>query len=132
MGRHGFQQLKDILTSITETTTSLISLIFVSDTDNIQCHGNLPRIADHEGVFVNFHCSRQKSKIATRKIYDYKNIDETGLIDFIRNYDFQSTVFSLPVTEQAVAFTSVLTDKGLRGVELGLCTSLLVLSMTPR
>ena len=55
----------------------LISLIFVSDTDNIQCHGTLLRIADHEGVFVNFHCIRQKSKTATRKIYYYKNIDET-------------------------------------------------------
>ena len=107
---YGFSQLIDIPTRVTENSTSLIDLIFVSNTDNIQRHGTLPRLADHDGVFVSFLCSRTKAKILKKTVYDYKNIDENGLINFIKNYNFQSTVFSKPVTEQAEVFTNILSD----------------------
>ena len=107
---HGFTQLIDIPTRVTENTTSLISLIFVSNTDSVQRHGTLPRIADHDGVFVSFHCARNKSKMLTKTVYDYKNIDEEGLINFIKSYNFDSVVFSKPVIEQAEAFTNILSD----------------------
>ena len=51
---YGFTQLIDIPTRTTNDTISLIDLIFVSNTDNVQHHGTLPRIADHDGVFVDF------------------------------------------------------------------------------
>ena len=107
---HGFTQLIDIPTRITENSTSLISLIFVSNTDSVQRHGTLPRIADHDGVVVSFHCARNKSKVLTKTIFDYKNMDEKGLLNFIKNYNFESTVFTKPVIEQASAFTNVLSE----------------------
>ena len=51
---YGFSQLIDIPTRVTENSTSLIDLIFVSNTDNIQRHGTLPRLADHDGFSLAF------------------------------------------------------------------------------
>ena len=106
----GCSQLIDIPTRITSETTSLVDLIFVFNTDNIQNHGTLPRIADHEGTFVSFHCNKNKSKNVTKTIYDFKNVDELGLINFIKNYDFESAVFSKPVFDQAKIFTNILAE----------------------
>lgn len=61
----GAKQVIDIPTRITETTTSLIDLIFVFNVDKIQCHGTLPSIADHEGTFICFHSTQQKPKLQT-------------------------------------------------------------------
>ena len=61
----GAKQLIDIPTRITETTTSLIDLIFVFNVDKVQCHGTLPSIADHEGTFICFHSTQQKPKLQT-------------------------------------------------------------------
>ena len=36
-------------------------------------------------------------------------MDETALLQYIKNYDFENAVFSKPVTEQAEAMTKVLT-----------------------
>ena len=58
---HGFSQLIDILTRVTKDTISLLDLSFTSNSDNIKKHGTLPRIADHDGVFVSFKCSINKS-----------------------------------------------------------------------
>ncbi len=106
----GFHQLIDIPTRITKSTLSLIDLAFVSDLDNIQSFGTLPGIADHEGTFVNFHCIRPKCKNIYRTVYDYKNIDEQGLLKYIKGFDYESTVFSLPITEQAEYFSNFLTE----------------------
>ena len=38
-------------------------------------------------------------------IYDYKNTDEAGLMNFVTNYDFQNTVFNLPLENQAEVYT---------------------------
>ena len=50
---YGFCQIIDIPTRVTNDTTSLIDLFFVSNTRNIACHGTLPKIANHEGIVVS-------------------------------------------------------------------------------
>ena len=75
----GYSQLIDIPTRTTETTTSLIDLIFVDNTDNMTGHGTIPKIADHDGTFVTFHCNRQKTKLRKKIIYDYTNINHEDL-----------------------------------------------------
>ena len=67
----GYQQLIDIPTRVTENTTSLIDLIFTSNLDKIRCHGTLPPIADHEGIFINFHRvhDQQCRRSRTSKLY---------------------------------------------------------------
>ena len=81
---HGLSQLIDIPTRITQNCTSLIDLIFCRNVDNIQCHGTLPPIADHDGTFVAFHCVLDKSKPVTNQIFDYKSLDETALLQYIK------------------------------------------------
>lgn len=75
---HNLQQLIDIPTRLTANTTSLIDLIFTNNVDNIQCQGTLPPIADHEGVFVNFHCIQAKESVVKKCVFDFKQIDEIG------------------------------------------------------
>jgi hypothetical protein len=104
----GAKQVIDIPTRLTETTTSLIDLIFVFNVDKVQCHGTLPSIADHEGTFICFHSTQQKPKIQTRTVYDYKNIDEVGLIRYLNEINYNDLVFSKPVSQQAKAYSDVL------------------------
>ena len=52
---HGFTQVIDIPTRITQDTVSLIDLIFIDNLDCVTQHGTLPKIADHDGVFITFH-----------------------------------------------------------------------------
>ena len=103
-----FHQLIDIPTRVTNNTTALIDLVFTSNVDNISCHSTLPPVADHEGVFVSFHCVQAKENIIKKCVYDYSNIDEIGLRDFIKKYDFQTKVFDLPIIQQAHAMTNIL------------------------
>ena len=105
---HNFQQLIDIPTRVTSNTTSLIDLIFTSNVDNIQSQGTLPPLADHEGIFVNFHRIQVKDSLLRKSIFDFKRIDEIGLRNFIKNYDFETNVFSKPVLQQAEAMTCIL------------------------
>ena len=65
---HGFQQLIDIPTRMTTNTVSLIDLVFSDNIDNIQCQGTVSPIADHEGVFVCFHCISVQEKPSTRNV----------------------------------------------------------------
>ena len=83
----GFTQLIDIPTRVTRDTTSLVDLFFVSNVDRLQCHGTLPKIADHDGVFASFHCVQNNCKNLTKTIY--KNIDEVGLINYIKSHNFE-------------------------------------------
>ena len=87
---------------------SLISLIFVNKPDDVVCHGTLHRIADHDGVLVSLNTKIAKQKPVTKTIYDYKNADVSGLIKFIKEYDFENAVFSSPLLDQADKFTNVL------------------------
>ena len=107
---HGFLQLIDIPTRITEKTTSLVDLIFVSKDDHVQCHGTLPPIADHDGVVVSLDIKKEKVEFLKRHIFDYKNVDEKGLIKFFKDYDYESTVFDLPYLKQTEAFTNIVIE----------------------
>ena len=107
---YGMTQVIDIPTRITETTTSLIDLFFTNKPEEIVVQGTLPCIADHEGIICSFNTNEQKATSRTKTIYDYKNIDLIGLTNFIKAFNFNHTVFSLPVTQQVEAFTKVLTD----------------------
>ena len=108
---NGFSQVIDIPTRMTHDTVSLIDLIFIDNLDCVTRHGTLPRIADHDGVFITFHKIKQKQySPRTRTIYNYKDIDETGLINFIKPFDFETTVFTKPVCQQADCMTKILTE----------------------
>ena len=61
----GFKQLINIPTRVTETTISLVDLIFVDDQDDVVCHGTLSQIADHDGVLVSFDVKTDKVKQVT-------------------------------------------------------------------
>ena len=106
----GLNQMIDIPTRLSGTCTSLIDLIFCRFVNNIQAHGTLPPLADHEGTFIAFHCIQDKSKPVTKTIFDYQNIDEGALLQYIKNINFDVQVFSRPVTQQAEAITEVLTE----------------------
>ena len=105
---HDFKQLIDIPTRVTDKTVSLIDLIFTNNVDNIQSHGTLSPIADHEGIFVTFHCVQAKSKTITKTVYDFKNIDEISLRNYIKSFDFESNIFSKPIDQQAILMTNFL------------------------
>ena len=57
---------------------------------------------------MSFHCVQAKENIISKCVYDYSKIDEIGLKDFIKKYDFQTNVFDKPITQQAEAMTSIL------------------------
>ena len=105
----GLRQMIDIPTRITKDTTSLIDLVYCRNIDNITSHGTLPQIADHEGTFISFHCHKEKPKNKTKKVFDYKNLDEKALLDHIKGVDFDSLIFSKPVKQQADAISNILT-----------------------
>ena len=105
---HGFQQLIDIPTRFTINCISLIDLIFVNESDDVVCHGTLPRIADHEGVLVSFNIESKKQKPKTKIIYDYKNADIIGLTKYIKEFDFDNTVFSKPTVNQTDIYSEIL------------------------
>jgi hypothetical protein len=52
----------------------------------------------------------QKHKPKTKQIYDYKNADIDGLIQYITQFDFNSAVFSHPTVAQAELYSNVLTN----------------------
>ena len=89
----GLNQMIDIPTRVSGNCTSLIDLVFCRFVDNVQAHGTLPPLADHEGTFIAFHCFLDKSKPVTRTIFDYKSMDEGALIQYIKNIDFDLQVF---------------------------------------
>ena len=107
---YGYRQLIDIPTRVTNDTTSLIDLIYLDNIDNVTSHGTFPKIADHDGIFVSFHCTKENIPVRSRVIYDYTNVDEVGLTNYIKNIDFDTHVFSKPYIDQAKAFSSVLSD----------------------
>jgi hypothetical protein len=104
----GFTQLIDIPTRVRENTISLVDLFFINNTDHVKMHGTLPPIADHDGIFASFHCIKLKPKPIKRTVFDYKNSDENGLINYIKGFNFDKEVFSKPVKEQAEALSNVL------------------------
>ena len=72
---------------------SLIDLFFANNTEDIVCHGTLPKIADHEGVLASYKLTLEKPKAKTQKIYDYKNADIDGLTNFIKKHMILKQMF---------------------------------------
>ena len=107
---YGFHQIIDIPTRVTENTISLIDLIYVNKLDNITCHGTLQKIADHDGVLVSFDIACKKQKTKNKTIYDYNKADFPGLIQFIKNFDFENTVFCHPIKDQADIYTKIIKE----------------------
>ena len=50
------------------------------------------------------------SKATPRTIYDYTNADDIGLINCVKNYNFDNVDFSQPIIKQADSFTKILQD----------------------
>ena len=105
---YGYTQLIDIPTRITNNTISLIDLFFIQSDELIICHGTLPMIADHAGTFASLDINRQQTKQKTKTIIDYNSIDIKGLEDFIKNYDFQTNVFTASEEQQTQLYTDIL------------------------
>ena len=61
-----------------------------------------------EGVLASYKLTLEKRKAKTQLIYDYKNADIDGLTNFIKSYDFDTNVFSHPITKQADIFNGIL------------------------
>ena len=68
----GFSQLIDVPTRLTNDTTSLIDLFFEYNTENVVCHGTIPKIADHEGILVSYNIPSQQPKAKTKQIFDIR------------------------------------------------------------
>lgn len=105
----GMTQMIDIPTRTTDTTMSLIDLFYTNKPEEVIIHGTLPKIADHEGIICSFNCNEQKAVNRTKKVYDYKNLDQIGLTNHIKDFDFNTKIFSLPITSQVEAFSDFLT-----------------------
>ena len=86
----------------------VLDLIFVDSQDLVEEYGILPEISDHAGVLLCLNVKQKIRKPTKKTILVYKDIDQDRLIDHIRSIDFQSTVFNLPVSEQADKFTEIL------------------------
>ena len=75
----------------------MIDLIFVNSTANVTNHGTLPKIADHDGILVSYYLETEKPIIKTKLVYDYNKVDVNGLIDYIKHFDYDTSVFQYPV-----------------------------------
>ena len=70
--------------------------------------GTLPQIADHEGTLLCLSLEQKSKQPKQTIIFDYKNADLEGLTNFIKGYDFENQVFSLPVQDQADRYSQIL------------------------
>ena len=52
----------------------------------------------------------KKQKTKKKTIYDYKKADFPGLIQFIKNYDFENTVFCQAIKDQTDIYTEILKE----------------------
>lgn len=105
---YGFSQLIDIPTRITDTSTSLLDLIFVDKTNQVLMHGTLPKIADHDGTLVTLNIERPKITSESKQTFDYKNVDISKLESYLMNCNFNEIVFSNPIENQADIFSNFL------------------------
>jgi hypothetical protein len=105
--KYGYLQLIDIPTRITKDTTSLIDLFYIQNDELIVCHGTLPNISDHSGIFVSLDIKREKKKPTTQIVYDYKNANVEELLSFIKNYNFEQ-ILSSPIQNQAQQYSDVI------------------------
>ena len=57
---------------------------------------------------MTFHCNEQKTKLKKKIIYDYSNINQEDLKNYIKTLDFETLVSSRPLTDQADILTNIL------------------------
>ena len=111
---HNFKQLIDrptrVRKTVVSTSVSLIDLLFVDSQDLIEEYGTLPEIADHSGILLSLNLKLKLRKPTKKTILDYNNFDLDGLKTCLKDFDFHSNVFNLPVEEQADKFTNILKD----------------------
>ena len=109
-----FQQLIDIPTRVcstsVSTTISLIDLLFVDSQDLVEEFGLLPSIADHAGLLLCLNLKLKPRKNTKKTILDYSNVDKESLCTFVKDFNFEQELFSLPVQKQAEKFTNILKD----------------------
>ena len=104
----GFSQLIDSPTRVTENTVSLIDLVFVQSLELVQEYGILPQIADHDGTLLCLNVKQKYKKCSNKIVYDYKNADIDAMVKYVKEINFDTSVFKYPVSEQAEKFTDVL------------------------
>ena len=111
---HNFKQLIDrptrVRKTVVSTSVSLIDLLFVNSQDLVEEYGTLPEIADHSGILLSLNLKLKLRKPTKKTILDYNNFDLDGLKTCLKDFDFHSNVFNLPVEEQADKFTNILKD----------------------
>ena len=55
------------------------------------------------GLFFVSTARKKKPSTQTKTFFDYKNIDETGLIRYLNEINYETLVFSRPIAQQAEA-----------------------------
>ena len=88
----------------------MIDLLFVDSQDLVEEFGILPSIADHAGLLLCLNLKLKPRKRTKKTIFDYNNVDEESLCNFVKDFNFEQELFSLPVKEQAEKLTSILKD----------------------
>ncbi len=74
---YGLTNIVKEVTRICETTQTLIDLIAVSDISKITAHGvAYLGISDHSFIYANLKMRKEKSKLVSKTITNYKNSDE--------------------------------------------------------
>ena len=66
------------------------------------------QIAGHEGTLLCLSLEQNVKQPKQTIIFDYKNANLEGLSKFIKEYDFENQVFSLPIHDQADRYSQIL------------------------
>jgi exonuclease III len=100
-------QMEQIITSptrTTETSSSLIDLVFVPKKNNIIQSGNFPLThSDHDCIFAVDHFLRPKQQPRTIQCRDYKNTDFAAIKTFLKNYKWPDLNKNKPLQTAEIA-----------------------------
>ena len=61
-------------------------------------------------VYFSFNTQFGKQKPKTKLVYDYKNADAEGLINYFKQFDFENIVFRHPIVNQTEIYSNVLKE----------------------
>ena len=75
-----------------------------------------------KGFLLHLLVKKTKPKTNQKRVFDYSKIKINDLIAFLNNIDYNTKVFSLPIIEQADAYSDILTDVFTRFVPSKLIT----------
>jgi len=106
---HGLKQIVTDATRITPNSKTLIDLLFVTNNTDVRNSGVLdPICSDHCPIFVIIKESISNKIDYKRKIYNYSQINTTGLLADISNFDWASCYSSDSLDDITDRFTSAL------------------------